>query len=222
MAEKKKIGVILSGSGVYDGSEIHEAVAALVALEKYGLEAKIMAPDIEQMHVVNHLTGEVQEGETRNVLVEAARIARGNITALTKEALDEIDGLMFVGGFGAAKNLSDYAVKGVDMSVQVDVQTGIEMIRKQGKPIAALCISPILLAKVLGTDSPSLTLGQQAQDAENLQQLGGIHQVTTHEEITVDEKLKLISGPCYMLEASLANIMNGADEVVKRLKDFLS
>ena len=114
---QKKIGVILAGSGVYDGAEIHEAVATLAALEKHNLEAKILAPNINQMHVVNHLTGEVQEGESRNVLVEAARIARGNITALTEDALDDVDALLFVGGFGAAKNLCDYAVKGPEMRV---------------------------------------------------------------------------------------------------------
>ncbi len=218
---RKKVAVVLSGCGVYDGAEIHEAVATLVALEKNDIEAVIMAPDISQMHVVNHLTGEEQEGETRNVLVEAARIARGKITSFEVGALDEVDGLFFVGGFGAAKNLSNYAVSGAGMAVQNEIEKGIIKIHQSGKPIGAICISPVLIAKVLGEKKPDLTLGSAGDDSENLEKLGANHKITTHEEVVVDEKLKIVTGPCYMLDASILNIMKGAEEVVTKFKMFL-
>ncbi len=217
----KKIGVILSGCGVFDGAEIHESVATLAALDKYGLQAVCLAPDVEQMHVINHFTSEVAEGETRNVLAESARIARGAISPLQSDSADDLDALFLPGGFGAAKNLSDYAVKGDQMSVVPVVAEVLQRVYKAGKPIAALCIAPVILAKVLNTNSPLLTLGADGQDGENLNKMGGRHQATTHEEVVTDTENRLISGPCYMLDANIGQIMRGADAVVKKLKDFL-
>jgi len=217
----KKIGVILSGCGVYDGAEIHESVATLAALDSHGLEAVCFAPDVEQMHVVNHLSGEVSEGEKRNVLVESARIARGNITALQDDSCDDLDAIMFPGGFGAAKNLSNYATNGDGMSVDPTVAEVVRRTFKANKPIVALCISPVILAKILNEQQPLLTLGAQGDDAANLEKMGGKHQATTHEEVVIDEKNKLITGPCYMLDANVGNIMRGASAVVAKLKEFL-
>lgn len=217
----KRVGVVFSGCGVFDGSEIHEAVATLAALDNHGLEAVCLAPDIEQMHVVNHLKGEVMEGERRNVLVESARIARGNIAELNADNCSGLDAIIFVGGFGAAKNLSDYALSGAAMQVHGEVRNAINMMHQAGKPIASLCISPVLLAAVLKDKSPKLTLGDYGDDAKNLEKIGGRHQVSTHEEVVIDQDLKLISGPCYMLDASVGQIIRGADAVVAELKSYL-
>ncbi|MCF8070608.1 MAG: isoprenoid biosynthesis glyoxalase ElbB [Desulfobacterales bacterium] len=218
----KKVGVILSGCGVYDGSEIHEAVATLVALENHGLEAVCLAPDIDQMHVINHLTGQPVEGEKRNVLVESARIARGNISALSADKLDDLDALIFPGGFGAAKNLSDYALSGPDMKVNNDVINAVKSVHEAGKPIAALCIAPVILAAIFKDQSPNLTLGDDGDNAKNLEQIGGKHHITRFDEVVVDEKLKLITAPCYMLDSTIRQIFKGADLVVEKLKSFLS
>jgi enhancing lycopene biosynthesis protein 2 len=217
----KKVGVILSGCGVFDGSEIHEAVATLAALDNHDLEAVCLAPDIDQMHVINHYAGEVMEGETRNVLVEAARIARGKISPLNDDSVSGLDAIMFVGGFGAAKNLSDYAVAGADLTVNPDIRSAIKAMHEAGKPIAALCISPVILAAVFNDNKPTLTLGGDGDDARNLEKIGGNHQVTTHEEVVVDENLKLVTGPCYMLDATVGQIMRGADAVVAKLKSLM-
>ncbi|MFH2132034.1 MAG: isoprenoid biosynthesis glyoxalase ElbB [bacterium] len=217
----KKIGVILSGCGVFDGSEIHESVATLAALDKHGLQAVCLAPDIEQMHVVNHYSQSVAEGETRNVLVESARIARGNIKPLQSDSMDDLDGLMLPGGFGAAKNLSDYAVKGNQMTVIPIVSEILQKAYQDKKPIAALCIAPVVLAKVLSGQNPILTLGADGADAENLNQMGAQHQATTHEEVVLDVQNRLVTGPCYMLDANIGQIMRGADAVVKKLKELL-
>ncbi len=217
----KRVGVILSGCGFLDGAEIHEAVATLAALENHGLEAVCFAPDVEQMHVVNHLTQDVSNGESRNVLVESARIARGSITALQENSCDDLDAIMLPGGFGAAKNLSDYAVKGSDMVVLPVVEKVLSKAVAAGKPVAAVCIAPVLLASLFGKDAPLLTLGGDSPHAENLENMGARHQVTTHEEIVVDAERKFVTGPCYMLDASVGNILRGADAVVAKLKEFL-
>ena len=217
----QRVGVILSGCGVFDGSEIHEAVATLVALDRHGLEAVCLAPDIDQMHVVNHLSGQVMEGENRNVLVEAARIARGHVSPLTAESVKDLSALILPGGFGAAKNLSDYAVSGAEMKVNGKVQSALQEAHRAGKPIAALCISPVILARIFGKESPTLTVGAEGADAENLEAIGARHQVTEHEQVVVDEQLKLITGPCYMLESTIGQIFRGADAVVARLARLL-
>ena len=143
----KKIGVILSGCGVYDGSELNETVITLLAIDRAGAEAVCMAPNIEQMHVINHLSGEPTEGETRNVLVESARIARGNIKDTATVTAADFDALILPGGFGAAKNLCDFAVKGPDCNVNPDVSRLVKETVVAKKPLAAICIAPALLAK---------------------------------------------------------------------------
>lgn len=146
-----KVGVILSGCGVYDGAEIHESVITLLALNRAGAEVQCMAPDMDQLHVINHLTGEEVEGEKRNVLVEAARIARGDIVNLATVSSDELDALIFPGGFGAAKNLCDFAVKGTECTVHPDVLRLTREMVSQKKPVGVVCIAPSLMAKVMET-----------------------------------------------------------------------
>ena len=217
----KKVGVIISGCGFLDGAEIQETVATLAALENHDLEAVCFAPDKQQIHVVNHLTQSVSEGEERNILVEAARIVRGNISPLEETSCDDLDAVMIPGGFGVAKNLSDYAFKGADMQIDPLVESVLKRAIEADKPVAAVCIAPILLAKLLGDRSPNLTLGAEGGDSKNLESLGGKHKATSHEEVVVDEAMKLVTGPCYMLDASVGNIIRGADAVVAKLKSFL-
>ena len=171
-----KVGVILSGCGVYDGSEIHEAVITLLALERAGALPVCMAPDMEQMHVVNHLTGEEMSGEKRNVLIEAARIARGDIHDIKKVQADELDALIMPGGFGAAKNLSDYAVKGADCDVNEDVARLIRSMHGAKKPIAAVCIAPVLVSSILGDEKipHKLTIGSDEARAKDV--LGRVYE----------------------------------------------
>ncbi len=215
----KRIGVILSGCGVYDGSEIHEAVVTLLAIDRAGAEAVCMAPDIPQMHVINHLAGEPAEGESRNVLVESARIARGNIKDLAKVKADEIDALILPGGFGAAKNLCDFAVKGPDCSVNAGVARLIKEMYTAKKPIAAVCIAPAVLAKVLGSTqiSPQLTIGNDAGTAEALQKMGTEHVQCPVREFVVDRKNKLVTSPAYMLAGRISEAAEGIEKTVQAL-----
>jgi len=216
----KKIGVILSGCGVYDGSEIHEAVLTLLALDKRGAEMVICAPNVPQMHVVNHLTGEVAEGETRNVLVESARIARGDIRDIAEVKGEELDGLIIPGGFGAAKNLCDFAVKGPDCSVHPEVERLVREVHSQGKPVAAVCIAPALLARILGSESPALTIGNDAETAAALEKMGAKHLSCPVTDRVVDEEKKLITTPAYMLAQGIAEAAEGIDKTVATLLEM--
>ena len=213
----KKVGVVLSGSGVYDGAEIHESVITLLALDRHGAEAVICAPNIPQMHVVNHLSGEVAEGEVRNVLVESARIARGAISDIAEVSASDIDGLMLPGGFGAAKNLCDFAVKGADCEVNPDVARLVREVYLQAKPIAAVCIAPALLAKVLGAEGAQVTIGNDADTAAAIDSMGALHVGCPVDEFVVDQQRKLITSPAYMLAGTISAAAEGIEKTVEQL-----
>jgi enhancing lycopene biosynthesis protein 2 len=214
---QKKIAVVLSGCGVYDGAEIHEATLTLYAIARNGAVYEIFAPDIMQHHVVNHITGE-EMNENRNVLAESARIARGKIRPLSEFDGRQFDALVFPGGFGAAKNLSTFAFDGSDCKVNPEVGESIKEMISLGKPVGALCISPVILAKILG--DVKVTIGQDAGTAEAVEKMGGTHVSTSHGEIVIDEKYKLVTTPCYMLDADIVQIGEGAENVVKALLDM--
>jgi len=213
----KKIAVVLAGNGVFDGAEIHEATLTLLSIVRNGAEYQCFAPDIKQAHVINHITGE-EMPETRNVLVEAARIARGNIKALSEYKAEDYDALIFPGGFGAAKNLCTFAFDGPDCKVDKDVEAAIRNTVVVEKPIGALCISPALITKVLG--DVEVTIGQDEGTAGAIETLGGTHVNTTHGEIVVDKKYKVVTTPCYMLDAKINQIADGADNAVKKVLDL--
>ena len=213
----KKIAVVLSGSGVYDGSEIHEATLTMLAIARNGAAYTCFAPDVDQAHVINHLTGQ-EMSEQRNVLVEAARIARGNILPLSEYKADDYDAIIFPGGFGAAKNLCTFAFDGADCKIHSDVEDSIRETVKAGKPVGALCIAPVIVAKIL--DNVKVTIGQDEETIKGIEKMGSTHQSTTHGEIVVDEKYKVVTTPCYMLDASIVQIAEGAENVVKKILDI--
>lgn len=207
----KKFAIVLSGCGVFDGAEIHEATLSMLAVAKQGGSYELFAPNINQHHVINHLTGEEME-ESRNVLVESARIARGNISELKDFNPLEFDGLLFPGGFGAAKNLSTWAFEAAGASVLPEVASAIQGMIKLKKPVGALCISPVLLAKVLG--EVHLTIGEDEGTIDAIESLGSKHVYTTHGEVVVDPEHNLVTSPCYMLDATIEQIDEGANNVV--------
>ena len=214
----KKFAVILAGCGVSDGAEIQEAVMTLYAIAKNGAAYKIFAPDINQHHVVNHLTGK-EMPEKRNVLVESARIARGKIKPLNALDMRSFDALIFPGGFGVAKNLSSFAFEGEKCKVNPEVTGVIRDAVSLRKPIGALCISPVILAKVLG--DVKLTIGNDAGTAKAIEKMGAHHVLTTHGEVVVDEKHKVFTTPCYMLDATIVQIAEGAEHIVKKMLDSM-
>ena len=210
----KKFAIVLAGCGVYDGAEIHEAVMSMYAVVKNGAEYKLFAPDIAQHHVVNHLTGE-EMPESRNVLVESARIARGKIQELTELDLRDFDALLFPGGFGVAKNLCSYAFKGADCEIHPQVSKIIRDALSLRKPIGALCISPVLIAKILG--DVTITVGPDEDDAVNVKNMGAKHIVTKPGDVIIDEKHRVFTTPCYQLDSNIVQIAEGADNIVKEM-----
>ena len=214
----KKIAVVLSGNGVFDGAEIHEATLTLYSIAKNNASYEIFAPNIDQHHVINHITGE-EMPEKRNVLIESARIARGKINDLSNFKASEFDGLIFPGGFGAAKNLSSFAFDGANCHVNIDVEKAIRSMVEQNKPVGALCIAPVILAKILG--DVNLTIGQDKTTADAIKAMGANHKETTHGEVIIDEKYKVATTPCYMLDATITQIGDGANNVVKAILDMM-
>lgn len=214
----KKFAVVISGSGVYDGAEIHETVMTMLAIKKAGAEYQMFAPDMMQHHVINHLTGE-EMPEKRNVLVESARIARGNIKPLAEYDPKDYDALILPGGFGAAKNLCTFAFDGPDCKVNPDVEKAVKDTHAQKKPIGALCISPALISKLLG--DVELTIGQDAGTAEAITKMGSKHIKTTHGEVVVDKKHNVFTTPCYMLDANIMQIELGAMNVVEAMMEVM-
>jgi len=207
----KKFAVILAGCGVFDGAEIHEATLSLYAIAKQGAAYEIFAPNIEQHHVINHLTGE-EMPEKRNVLVESARIARGAIKDLSELNVADFDALLFPGGFGVAKNLCTLAFQGADAVVDPQIEEVVLAFHKAEKPIAALCIAPAMIAKII--QGAAVTIGQDKGTIQAIEAMGGNHETTTHGEVIIDEKNKVYSTPCYMLEASILDIADGAENIV--------
>jgi enhancing lycopene biosynthesis protein 2 len=212
----KKIGVLLSGCGVYDGTEIHEAVITMLALDRKGAQIICMAPDIDQFHVVNHLTGEATD-EKRNVLVESARIARGDIKNLANVQAAHIDALIMPGGFGAAKNLSNFAIKGKDADVHPDVLRLVRGLVDAGKPVGAICISPAILAKIVADKHPEVTIGNDLGTAESITAMGGVHKTCTVNMIHVDRANKLVTTPAYMLGPGIKNVAAGIEKLVDEI-----
>jgi enhancing lycopene biosynthesis protein 2 len=218
-----KVGVILSGCGVYDGAEIHESVITLLALDRAGAEVLCCAPDVPQMHVVDHRTGDVVAGEERNVLTESARIARGDIMDVKDVKAADIDALIVPGGFGAAKNLCSFAVDGADCSVQEDVARLVREVVAAGKPLGAMCIAPALVAKIFEGDEASarLTIGTDEGTAAALTTMRATHEACAVGNVVVDADQKIVTTPAYMLAGSIKEAAEGIEKTVKTVLDLI-
>ena len=214
-----KIGVLLSGCGVFDGSEIHEAVLTLLALDRAGAEIVCLAPNVEQAHVIDHLT-QKETGEKRNVLVESALIARGEVKDLNDVKAADLDGLTIPGGFGAAKNLSDFAFKGQDATVLPDVQRLLSEMVAAGKPVGAICIAPATLTKALSDKKPEVTIGSDSGTAAAIEAMGGKHKTCTVDMIHVDEANRIVSTPAYMLGPSIKDVAEGIEKLVAKVLEL--
>lgn len=215
---QKKVAVILSGCGVYDGAEIHESVITLLRLDQRGAHAQCFAPNVAQMHVINHLTGE-QMPESRNVLVESARIARGEVKDIREANVEDFDALIVPGGFGAAKNLSDFAVKGAECTVQPDVLALAEAFAEASKPVGLMCISPAMAAKIYGP-GVICTIGNDADTATVVNKMGATHQECDVSDIVEDTARKLVSTPAYMLAQSISEAASGINKMVDRVLEL--
>lgn len=211
-----RVAVVLSGCGVYDGAEINEAVLTLLCLEQQGASYQCFAPDIEQMHVINHLTGEPAAAESRNVLVEAARIARGNIQSLANARVEEFDALLVPGGFGAAKNLSNYAVASAAMAVQPDFLRVAREFHHRSKPIGLICIAPVMAVAICG-EGARCTIGNDADTAAAIAAMGGEHLPCPVDEARVDVERKLVTTPAYMLAGKVSEAYVGISACVREV-----
>ncbi|MGB0408439.1 MAG: isoprenoid biosynthesis glyoxalase ElbB [Opitutales bacterium] len=216
----KKVAVILSGCGVYDGSEIHESVLTLLALDRVGAQVTCAAPDITQKHVVDHARGTEMVDEDRNVMVEAARISRGAIQPLDSLQVADFDALIFPGGFGAAKNLSSYAFDGPDYDVDPGVIDLIQSAHAGGKALGFICIAPVLAARALGHTSVKLTIGSDADTAAALEAKGATHIACAVADIVTDFENRVVSTPAYMLADSITQAEAGINRLVEAVLEL--
>lgn len=213
----KKIGVVLSGCGVYDGAEIHEATLTLYFLDRAGAEAVCMAPNLPQHHVIDHLTGQESQ-ESRNVLVESARIARGKIRDLAQVRAEELDGVILPGGMGAAKNLSSLAFDGPQAKVNPDLALLLKAMQQSGKPIGAICISPAVIAKVF--TGITVTIGHDASTAGTIRAMGNQHQESGADAIVVDHTHRIVTTAAYMCAAGIAEAGAGIEKLVAKVLEL--
>jgi len=223
-----KIGVVLAGCGVYDGTEVHEAAAALAALDRAGAEIEFYAPDKGMAHTVDHTKGAEMPEQNRNVLLESARIARGAVKPLSELTANAVDAAVFPGGFGAAKNLSDFGFKGGDMTVDPEVERVLTEFHAQGKPLALCCIAPILAAKVLGGKGVSLTLGNKGDDwpymgaIEVAEGFGATMELKGVDEVCVDAENKIVTTPAFMFNGKFHQIQDGVSSMINELLVLVS
>tara|TARA_B100001123_G_scaffold91726_1_gene105677 strand:- start:284 stop:937 length:654 start_codon:yes stop_codon:yes gene_type:complete len=214
-----KVGLVLSGCGVNDGSEIHEAVITMLELDKAGAEMVLMAPNIDQLHVINHATGEEMD-DSRNVLIESARISRGNIEDIAGVTSENLDALIFPGGFGVSKNLSDYAMSGMECSVNPDVLRLSREVHNDQKPIGVICIAPAIMAKILAGDT-ELTIGFDEQTAADIDAMGAKHVLCPVDEIVIDKEKKVVSTPAYMEAKSIKEAASGIEKLVAEILSMI-
>jgi len=214
----KKVAVILSGCGVYDGAEIHESVITLLRLDQRGAIVQCFAPNVAQLHVINHLTGE-EMPESRNVLVESARIARGEIKDIREARAEDFDAVIVPGGFGSAKNLSSFASEGSACSVQADVLAVAEAFAEAGKPVGLMCITPAIAAKIYGP-GVTCTIGKDPETAAAVSKMGATHQECEVSDIVEDKARKLVSTPAYMLAKSISEAASGINKMVDRVLEL--
>lgn len=216
----KKVAVLLSGCGVFDGSEIHESVLVLLALDRANAQIICTAPDLPQHHVVNHYTRQPVPGEVRNVLVESARIARGNIVPLSQLNAASVDAVILPGGFGAAKNLCTFALAGPDFQVEPQVARFLQEAHRLGKPLGFVCIAPAIAAKLFGAEKLEFTIGNDAGTAQALQKDGGHHVNCTVHNVVVDRRLKIVTTPAYMLANRITEAEAGINKLVQAVLEM--
>lgn len=214
----KKVAVILAGCGVYDGSEIYESVIALLRLDQRGAQVQCFAPNIPQLHVIDHYTGD-EMAESRNVLVEAARLARGKIKDIREGRPEEFDALIIPGGFGVAKNLCDFAVSGANCKVQPDVLAFAQAFAQAGKPVGLICIAPVMAAKIYGP-GVLCTIGHDPETVQAVTGMGAQHEECEVSDIVVDVPRKLVTTPAYMLAQSISETATGINKLIDRVLDL--
>ncbi len=214
MEQRKKIAVVLSGCGVDDGAEIHESVATMLAIDRNGAEYSCFAPDMPQARVYDHYN-KVETQEERNVLVESARIARGDVKPLSEFTAAHFDAIVFPGGFGAALNLSSFGQDGVGCQVNSQVEQAVLAMNQAGKPIGALCISPVIIARII--KNARVTIGNDPGVADAITQMGAIHENVEQGQVVVDNDNKIVTTPCYMLASRISQVFAGAEKLVSEL-----
>lgn len=215
----KQVAIVLSGCGVQDGSEIYEATLTLLRLDQLGIAYRCFAPDIAQHEVIDHQHGETVE-ESRNVLVESARLARGEISPLDELSASDFDAVILPGGFGAAKNLSNFAEAGADMVIHDVLREVLIEFHDARKPIGLMCIAPVLVPGLFG-HGIAVTIGSDPTVAGAISAMGGLHRTCPVDDIVVDFEHRVVTTPAYMLANSIGEAASGIFKLVERIDEMI-
>jgi enhancing lycopene biosynthesis protein 2 len=221
MAREKRVGVVRAGCGYLVGAEIQEATCTRLSLDRRGARAVALAPDVPQAHVVDHRSGQIAAGEARNVRAEAARIARGAVADLASASADDLDALILPGGYGVAKNLCTFATQGRSMAVRPELERLLRDLRQAGKPLGFVCIAPVIAAKLFGAEGVKLTIGEDAGTAAAIESWGARHVRCAVDGVVVDERLRVVSTPAWMLGPSIAPVAEGIDRLVGAVLELI-
>lgn len=216
----KQVAIVLAGCGVFDGSEIYETTLTLLRLDQLGIGYRCFAPDVEQHHVINHITQSPAEGEQRNVLQESARLARGEISPITELNADEFDAVIVPGGFGIAKNLSNFATQGDNMQVLESLKDALAGFKQEAKPIGLMCIAPVMVPRLLG-DGIAVTIGNEPSVSGAISAMGGLHRSCSVEDIVVDLEHRVVTTPAYMLATRISEAATGIFKLVDRIDEMM-
>lgn len=216
----KQVAVILAGCGVYDGSEIYETTLTLLRLDQLGIGYHCFAPDLDQHQVINHVTQQASQGETRNVLEESARLARGDISPLSELDAGHFDSVIVPGGFGVAQNLCDFALEGESMQVLAPLKDVLDAFREDGKPIGLICIAPVMVPRLLG-EGIAVTVGHDPGVAGAISAMGGLHRSCSVAEIVVDFENRVVTTPAYMLATRISEAATGVFKLVERIDEMM-
>jgi enhancing lycopene biosynthesis protein 2 len=207
----KKIAVILAGCGRMDGSEIHESVLTLLSIQQAGAKYQCFSLDLEQYHVINHLTNQ-NVTESRNMLIESARIARGDVINLANIDVNEFDGLIIPGGNGIAANLFSLLQDSENYTVNELVAQTARQFTQANKPVGFICIAPVMIPAIY--DFPvNMTIGNDKATADLVEQRGAIHHSCNTTEVYVDEEHKIVTTPAYMMANSIVEAYSGINKL---------
>ncbi|MCM2972297.1 MULTISPECIES: isoprenoid biosynthesis glyoxalase ElbB [Larsenimonas] len=216
----KNVAVVLAGCGYLDGSEIYETTLTLLRLDQLKIPFTCFAPDIEQHDVIDHRTEQAMQGETRNVLTESARLARGNIEALDALDPEQFDAIIVPGGFGAAKNLCDFAISGDSITVLPELVEKVRPFFEAKKPIGLMCIAPVMVPKMLSGSVP-VTIGDDASIAGAISSMGGLHRSCSVDNIVVDHEHRVVTTPAYLLAENLDEASKGIFKLVDKVAELM-
>ena len=217
----KKTAIILSGCGQVDGSETHETILTILALEQHNLDWEGLAPSGLQTEVYDHYTNTKENISPSSMITEAARLVRGNITIINAVNASDYAAVIIPGGAGVIKNLSNYSTAGINFTIHPELLAFMATIVRLQIPAGFICIAPILIPKLYG-NKPKLTIGSNVELAAKIVQIGGEHCDCLANDIVIDHAQKIVSTPANMVAKNIVEVYHGIYKLVTQIANWIN